>query len=426
MFKRSSIGGWLLLCVFSLALSFVASTLYSRRAASEIDTLANSISKNSAPSIVYLATITESIRLISSEAMHSQPETLAQSKAHIATWAKDIDDALRSYALTDEYPGEHELYLDEEKQRLAFFSAVDGALSSVGAPSEVHQQKTVELGAAAERFAATIRALTRLNADHAASEGYAIAEARMRVSTTSSVARAVTLLLALAGIVLASTASREHVKLVETSKRQAEARASELEMFAGRVAHDLRAPLTIIELKSSSGRRTDSVDLLHEALERIARQGRRMSEMIDTLPGLCAVGRAPRRRDLHLGGRRRTRGNQRSWIGNCRIGHPTDHRTHREHGPCLLAEHAGRHSFQLGPQRGQVHGQWLGRRAAHHGARPRAARSRAFRGRRHRSGAPCRWREGRVRTFRAVVGFVSGGNRSRARHGETLDRSTRR
>ena len=81
--------------------------------------------------------------------------------------------------------------------------------------------------------------------------------------------------------------------MVETSKRQAEARASELDMFAGRVAHDLRAPLTIIELKSSSGRRTDSIDLLHEALERIARQGRRMSEMIDTLLAFAQSGARP-------------------------------------------------------------------------------------------------------------------------------------
>ena len=380
MFRRSSIGGWLLLCVFSLALSFIASTLYSRRAASEIDALANSISKNSAPSIVYLATITESIRLISSEAMHSQPEALAQSKVRIATSANEIDDALRSYALTDDYPGEHELYLEEEKQRLAFFSAVDGALSTVGAPSEAHQQKTAELGAAAERFAGTIRALTRLNADHAASEGYAIAEARRRVSTTSSAARAVTLLLALAGIVLASTASRERVKLVETSKRQAEARASELEMFAGRVAHDLRAPLTIIELKSSSGRRTDSVDLLHEALQRIARQGRRMSEIIDTLLAFAQSGARP-------GGEMFTS------AADVVREVTSDHRSAiAESGIQLTIEPIANIALACSPSMlgvilsnlvrnaAEYHGQWLGRRAAHHGARPRAPRSGAFRG----------------------------------------------
>ena len=225
---------------------------------------------------------------------HAFPARDARPRqSHIATWAKDIDDALRSYALTDEYPGEHELYLDEEKQRLAFFSAVDGALSSVGAPSEVHQQKTAELGAAAERFAATIRALTRLNADHAASEGYAIAEARKRVSTTSSAVRTVTLLLAspVSSWPLrpaANTSSWSRPASVKPKQR-----ASELDMFAGRVAHDLRAPLTIIELKSSSGRRTDSVDLLHEALERIARQGRRMSEMIDTLLAFAQSGARP-------------------------------------------------------------------------------------------------------------------------------------
>jgi signal transduction histidine kinase len=95
------------------------------------------------------------------------------------------------------------------------------------------------------------------------------------------------------GLVFGSAASRQHVALVEKSKRDAEARAEELEMFAGRVAHDLRAPLSVIQMQSGSAQRATTVESMRHAVERLVRQGARMAEIIDALLAFARAGAPP-------------------------------------------------------------------------------------------------------------------------------------
>jgi len=147
---------------------------------------------------------------------------------------------------------------------------------------------------APDALAISIRDITRLNADQIAREGAAITEARRQATDVSYDFRVITLALAVAGMLLARATSRQHIELVETSKRFAEDRANELEMFAGRVAHDLRAPLTVIQMNSTLAERGNAPDNHKVAFERIARQGRRMEEMIDTLLAFAQAGAHPK------------------------------------------------------------------------------------------------------------------------------------
>jgi signal transduction histidine kinase len=133
----------------------------------------------------------------------------------------------------------------------------------------------------------------RLNADEIAREGDAIQRIGIRARLVFGVLRGVMLLLAVAGVVLAFVASRQHIELVESSRGAAEARARELEMFAARVAHDLRAPLAVIEMRSLSAQRSNQLEALKEAVDRIGRQGRRMSSIIDALLEFAQAGARP-------------------------------------------------------------------------------------------------------------------------------------
>jgi signal transduction histidine kinase len=64
-------------------------------------------------------------------------------------------------------------------------------------------------------------------------------------------------------------------------------------MFAGRVAHDLRAPLSVIEMKATLGQRATKIEASKDALDRVWRQGRRMSEIIDALLAFAQAGARP-------------------------------------------------------------------------------------------------------------------------------------
>jgi signal transduction histidine kinase len=290
MWQRTSPARWLLLCVLALAVAFVGSSIYSRKVAQEIDTHSNSITQNGSLGVVLLAQVTEDIRLISTAAMRSTPATLQEDRAKIDSWFQDMNQAINNYRKTPDYPGELDLYLVAERRFGPFTGAVDDVLHSVGGAPAVHGSAEQRLSNSSDALSIAIRDITRLNADQIAREGEAISEARRRATEVSSDFRMITLALALAGIILAWATSRQHIELMEESKRFAEERANELELFAGRVAHDLRAPLTVIQMNSQAAERDHPPCNTKVAFDRIARQGRRMGEMIDTLLAFAQAG----------------------------------------------------------------------------------------------------------------------------------------
>jgi len=283
----------LLLSVICLSATFVADTVYSRKVATKIDEHLTSIAQNSAASVVYLARVTENVRLVSGRALRVRRESVSDDRVAVAAWLDDMDAALGAYRLVGDDPGERELFFEAESRRAAFLAALESAFATAGDRQDVHGPSLERLNSAADALAATVRELTRVNADEVVAESAAIGELRRQASTMFLGFRAITLLLAVIGISLALAARRQHVALVEASKRLAEARAKELEMFAGRVAHDLRGPLSVIEMKSSTADRTQGLDALKDALERIRRQGRRMAEIIDALLAFARAGARP-------------------------------------------------------------------------------------------------------------------------------------
>jgi len=288
--QRMSPSRLLSLCVLSLALVFVANIMYSRKVSAEIDAYASSITQNGAAGVVLLATVTEDVRLISTRAMWVRDSTTTEDREAIAGWLDDMDRAIAEYLRTGEYPGELELYLRAERQRGPFVAAVGRALATAADTPAARSEVRQALSAATDRLFDAIRELTHLNAEHIGQESAALTEVRRHARVISNVFRVLTLFLAVAGIVLARATNRRHIQLVEESRRLADARANELELFGGRVAHDLRGPLAAIQLTRDGAVRSDRPDAPRQALERIGRQVRRMSEMIDALLAFAQAG----------------------------------------------------------------------------------------------------------------------------------------
>jgi signal transduction histidine kinase len=289
---------WLSLWVLALLAVFVGSIAYSARVSSRVDEHVRSIAQNGAPGVTRLATVTEDVRLMSESAMRTRNESPTPERDFIAARRQEMNFALEAYRATGDYPGERALYDRVEAKLEPFLRDIDGALAATSLPAEAHAQTVERLQDATNALMAAVGELTRFNADRVTDEMAAITRIRAGSRRTFLLLRSLSMILAVLGVFLASSASRQHAALAEKSKRLAEERASEMEMFAGRVAHDLRAPLTVIQMRGAIAGRSNSAPVLKEALEHVQRQSHRMDAMIEALltfaragarttPGIC-------------------------------------------------------------------------------------------------------------------------------------------
>jgi signal transduction histidine kinase len=278
---------WLSLCVFALLVVFVASTAYSWAVATRIESYAHSIAQNSAPGVTELARLTEDVRQMAVAAAGAASEPPNHVRDEVERRRADMALAIQAYRATEDYPGERDLYARVEAVLPAFTVAIDDVLAAHTENAHISGARLVR---ATDELTAAVGALTRFNADHVAAEGAAIERIRKGSTRTFIVLRAASLLLAVAGLFLATSASREHAMLAERSKQLAEARASELDMFAGRVAHDLRSPLTVIQMRGGAAERSESLEEAHAAVAHILRQSQRMSDMIEALLTFARAG----------------------------------------------------------------------------------------------------------------------------------------
>jgi signal transduction histidine kinase len=276
--------------VLALVAVFIGSTAYSARVSGRVDEYVRSIAQNGAPGVTRLATVTEDVRLMSESAMRARNESRVQERDNVVVRRREMNLALDAYRATGDYPGEAELSRRVDASLGPFLRSIDDVLDSTAATPEVHAAAAARLQRATDALMAAVGELTRFNADHVTTEMAAITQIRAHSRLTFILLRALSLGLAVLGVFLASLASRQHAALAERSKRLAEERAGELELFAGRVAHDLRAPLTVIQMRGTAVERSESPLVLKDALDRILRQSQRMDAMIEALLAFARAG----------------------------------------------------------------------------------------------------------------------------------------
>jgi signal transduction histidine kinase len=94
--------------------------------------------------------------------------------------------------------------------------------------------------------------------------------------------------------ILVMSLMRARARLIAEHQRVLAARATELESFAGRVAHDLKNPLTGVGLRITSAlRRSDTDTHPRATLEKVAAQLQRLNQIIDGLLEFARSGASP-------------------------------------------------------------------------------------------------------------------------------------
>ncbi len=272
---------------------FVAGSVYVARLSAEIGAASLSIATNGAPSVVYLARMRNDMRRVEQRAMMARQGSVPAARAAVAELTQDFDRAEVAYRLLPTYPGELALGQAMDRRREPFLAAVDGLLDGAGQGSAPPLEALARLRGTAEDLSEAIGAVMELNAGQVEAAGKTIAALRERTLWLSVARDALAFAFVAAGTALGVRASLQQASVSAERRRLDQARLAELDVFAGRVAHDLRDMLAVIGMRANLGEHAETRQAATEALARISRQSHRMSATIDALLGFARAAAPP-------------------------------------------------------------------------------------------------------------------------------------
>lgn len=220
----------------------------------------------------------------------------AGTREQLAASRGEMESAFRAYRLLPAFPDEAEhiaaiardIALVEEALRAAMEAADQGS------PSAAERMLGGEFHRHVERADGSVQTLLLLNTRQTREMAARIAEARRRSASLGGVLGGLSVGAALLASGLALRALRRQHRLLNEHADVLAARATELEAFAGRVAHDLKNPLGALALKLVSvQRRADTSPKMREASDLMARQVDCMVRIIEGLLEFARAGAAP-------------------------------------------------------------------------------------------------------------------------------------
>ena len=294
------------LAVVAVGAVFVGVTVIGQQYAAEIDVLARSLSADAAPSIERLSAARGELRRLTfatRDVLRAADAGRSPKRVQIETATKSFDAAVSAYVSLPPYPGERAQQRSAIGDIDAYRRALDLVLDRIDRGDLVRARALVETTfmPASDRADRAIEKLESLDADYASRTGTAIKRTRRSATSLAYALAAFAAIAALLvmGIVLwahrgFAAMAEARMALESERKRLAERRASELELFAARVAHDLRNPLASIALRVSLAQRHPSDPIKVQAcLSKVTSAVHHATQIIDGLLDFARAGGTP-------------------------------------------------------------------------------------------------------------------------------------
>jgi signal transduction histidine kinase len=258
--------------------SFVGATAYTQNRLARLDSLSSTLETNAVPSVEYLSSAAVRLTRLS-QWLNDVAATGRRHASAIAT-ARDevraLDDDLTRYLRLTPLPGESDFWtalrtdLDHALQLLR--AALDAEQAGRPAAPEPGPR---EVDQAIDQALATV--LATLDFDVRQSQAMARDVRTVRVATLRMIVMldAAATAIALFAVLVAYRASRRHDALLDEHNALLTARVTELDRFAGRVAHDVLSPLGTIAValpllaRSADARDRTYIDRSQRALQRV-------------------------------------------------------------------------------------------------------------------------------------------------------------
>lgn len=276
--------------------TFGATAFYVRHRAYAIDVAALAITENAAPSIVHLSQAHAELHELLSKTedlLDHADKGIYLPTNELTALRDDIHQHNQLHNQSPEVEGEHESSDRFNRELLHVDHALAQALAAYGSRELRRARELVEsdLHLAVHHAASSSLDTIAINAEHASKRAEEIRELRQKLARSSFALTLSSLLWMLTLVALLVYAIRREA-LREVNEKVARERADELEMFAGRVAHDILNPVSVLSLLFKLLEKGTS----REQLEGIITRGRntlqRIQQLLDGLLSFaCAAAR---------------------------------------------------------------------------------------------------------------------------------------
>jgi signal transduction histidine kinase len=283
--------------IVAIVLSFLVSTLIAQSSNRTIDRAAQSIHENATPTIRLLNNARDELREIAVELARYGNGHLVHPE-HALARVREARDRLRKDVEANEalpfFPGEDRLTAEVRADMTEFDDQLDRILADIavrGAPAALDGIN--QLAPMFQHLNDAMRRDVDFNAAQTIELSNMIKHVRHRTMVIEWSLDAGCVLLAVAAGLLARRSMHGYTRLLGEHSQLLERRADELELFAGRVAHDILSPLGAAKLSVDLAARRQVAPEHAQLLERATASLRRVQLMVDGLYEFARAGARP-------------------------------------------------------------------------------------------------------------------------------------
>jgi signal transduction histidine kinase len=286
------------LAMVAVVVSFTASLAISHYTARTIDANAAGITGDAAPSILHLVQARTELRRLA-----TYPSLYLLSRATTAPAAHtDIEASIRRlntewsvYRTLPALPGEAEMTFEAEREIKPLLDAVARLTDRIdhSDPSGAGRLWQSEMLPDVDRVDGGLAHLIEHHTTYARVRAEEISRVRHRGAMTALGLGLFSVLLAAGATVLGFQTLRRHERLEEERNRLARARADELELFASRVAHDIKSPLGAVGLALQVARKSGDRERIESVTRRALGSLQRVQQIVDGLLDFAKAGARP-------------------------------------------------------------------------------------------------------------------------------------
>jgi len=294
-----SSGRPLMFAMVTVVFSFLGSLWFSHFRLSAIDAQALGIASKAAPSIEHLSAARGELRrlgMYANEYATDVPNGRPISRNQIEATRGRLTAELAGHRQLPDFPNEVELATAISRDLGALDQALRKALEEADARQFAAARVTLhgDFHQTLERVDESMRRLVQLDLESVRVKVAQITETRNYAMNLAFLLGGISVFAAIIASVIALLVLRRQGRLMEDHNRLREARATELEAFAGRVAHDLKNPLGAIALRLMCEQRRPETDpRLRDTFDKVARQVDRMDHIINGLLEFALAGANP-------------------------------------------------------------------------------------------------------------------------------------
>lgn len=275
--------------------AFLAVGAQQRAQLDPADSYADRIARDAAPGIELLAGVRSETRTLQLLVGTYAGSPSKQGARSVDAALSSLHDRLESYFALPTLPGEAELTLDLRRSQLALEGSVADVLEHGIAPDATGAPEHRVVAAATELNDLTIK-LIAAKADQSARLANRISAIHRHVERVGLALDVTCLALAAFAGLVAYRLRLRNDELVRSRVALAEERAEELDLFASRVAHDIRSPLQTVRLAVDfAQRRSREAGDASAMLERANRSVDRVLSLTDALLEFARAGARPTR-----------------------------------------------------------------------------------------------------------------------------------